>query len=58
MTGAGFGGCTISVLKTNEVDSIISKVKQEYKNAIGYNADFYLVKTSDGAKKLESGEIK
>ena len=57
MTGAGFGGCTISLVKTAEVDDIILKVKEDYFNEIGYHASFYPVKACDGAKKLESEDL-
>lgn len=56
MTGAGFGGCTVSLVETSIVDSVIERVRQEYYEKIGYHADFYPVKTSDGAKKMESGD--
>ena len=52
MTGAGFGGCTISIVKKNAVDKFIAKVVKEYKERVGLNADFYVVNISDGAKKL------
>lgn len=57
MTGAGFGGCTITLVKTSDLDSILSKVKSDYLSLIGYNAGFYPVKSSDGAKKLKD-EVK
>ncbi len=57
MTGAGFGGCTISLVKTDQLDTIISKVKEDYFKIIGYHASFYAVKASDGAKKIESEEL-
>ena len=52
MTGAGFGGCTISIVKKNAVDKFIANVGKEYKERVGLNADFYVVNISDGAKKL------
>ena len=52
MTGAGFGGCTISIVKKNAVDKFIANVGKEYKERVGLNADFYIVNISDGAKKL------
>ena len=57
MTGAGFGGCVVSLVKTNEIKDIISKVNQEYRDEIGYSADFYPVITSNGTRKLESEEL-
>ena len=58
MTGAGFGGCTITLVKTNIVDEVIKKVGKEYTEKIGYIADFYLCKTSDGARRLSEEEIR
>ena len=52
MTGAGFGGCTISIVKKNAVDKFIANVGKEYKERVGLDADFYVVNISDGAKKL------
>ncbi|ACV39373.1 galactokinase [Leptotrichia buccalis] len=52
MTGAGFGGCTISIVKKDAVDKFIENVGKEYKEKVGLDADFYVVNISDGAKKL------
>jgi len=57
MTGAGFGGCMISLVPTKIVEETIKKVEIEYKNKIGFNADFYLCKTHDGARQLFEEEI-
>lgn len=52
MTGAGFGGCTVSLVKTGNVDDFISKVGREYEEKIGYAADFYVVDIGDGPVTL------
>ena len=52
MTGAGFGGCTVSIVKEEAVDDFIEKVGKEYLNTIGYAADFYVVDIGDGAGLL------
>lgn len=52
MTGAGFGGCAVSIVETDFVDDFIKNVGNEYKNIIGYEADFYVVEIGDGPTKL------
>ena len=48
MTGAGFGGCTVSIVKDEAIDSFIEKVGKAYEKKIGYAADFYVVEIGDG----------
>ncbi|MBR5579122.1 MAG: galactokinase [Lachnospiraceae bacterium] len=52
MTGAGFGGCTVSIVKEDAIDSFIEKVGAAYKEKIGYDADFYVVELGDGPSVL------
>ena len=52
MTGAGFGGCTVSLLENDAVEPFISKVGEAYKKAIGYAADFYVIDVGEGAGVL------
>lgn len=52
MTGAGFGGCTISLVKEEYVDLFIENVGNGYEKEIGYKADFYVVSVEDGSRKL------
>ena len=49
MTGAVFGGCTVSIVKNDNIDAFIENVGKEYKDTIGYAADFYVVEVGDGA---------
>ncbi len=49
MTGAGFGGCTVSIVKTDCIDHFIETVGAAYKEKIGYSADFYVVDIGPGA---------
>lgn len=48
MTGAGFGGCIVSLVKDEAIDSFIEKVGEAYLAKIGYRADFYVVEIGDG----------
>lgn len=48
MIGAGFGGCTISIVKKDAVEGFIARVGLAYFNAIGYRASFYETSLEDG----------
>lgn len=52
MTGAGFGGCTVSIVKNGSIDDFIARVGAAYQARIGYAADFYVVEIGDGPCKL------
>ncbi|MBN2893386.1 MAG: galactokinase [Bacteroidales bacterium] len=52
MTGAGFGGCAIAIVQNKFVTNFISNVKEEYKKITNLEAEFYNVKSEDGARKI------
>lgn len=52
MTGAGFGGCTVSLVKDEAIDRFIDQVGKAYLAKIGYAADFYVVEIGDGPSTL------
>ena len=52
MTGAGFGGCAVAIVKDEAVDHFIEKVGAAYHKKIGYAADFYVVDIGEGAYVL------
>lgn len=49
MTGAGFGGCTVSIVENDYVDSFIKNVGKKYKEKTGLEASFYIANIGDGA---------
>lgn len=52
MTGAGFGGCTVSIVEDRAIDTFIAQVGAAYESRIGYAADFYVVESGDGPRRL------
>ncbi len=48
MTGAGFGCCTVSLVKDEAIVKFIDEVRKAYLAKIGYAADFYVVEIGDG----------
>ena len=52
MTGAGFGGCTVSIVKNHAIDMFIKNVGKDYLNKIVYAADFYVVEVGEGAGRI------
>lgn len=52
ITGGGFGGCTVSIVKDEAIDTFIEKVGAAYEERCGKKADFYVVDIGDGPSKL------
>jgi galactokinase len=52
MTGAGFGGCTVSLVKSSSVDRLILEAGKEYTNETGLTAEFYVAEIGDGVKEI------
>lgn len=52
MTGAGFGGCSVSLVEDEAIDTFIEQVGKNYLAKIGYSADFYVVEVGDGPYTL------
>ncbi len=48
ITGGGFGGCTVSIVKNDAVDTFISSIGKTYQEKVGHEAEFYVVEIGDG----------
>lgn len=53
MTGAGFGGCTVSLVKEEYVDDFVNIVSKGYEEKIGYAPSMYVTSVGDGAKEIK-----
>jgi galactokinase len=49
MTGAGFGGCTVNLVRQDSIDSFVGAISQGYELAQGMKAEVYVLQASDGA---------
>ena len=52
ITGGGFGGCTVSIVKNEAVDGFIKNIGEQYLAKVGHEAEFYVVDIGDGARVL------
>lgn len=57
MTGAGFGGCAIALVKKNKFDDFFSKLTSYYEEKIGYKPDVFASETGDGVKELKTTPV-
>ena len=52
MTGGGFGGCTVSLVRDEAIEAFKAFVGAEYERKTGLKADFYVAEIGDGVSKL------
>lgn len=54
MTGGGFGGCTITLLRKSDINNVITHIKTVYSEngTNGRIASFYVVQPGDGARQI------
>jgi len=52
ITGGGFGGCTVSIVKNEAVDEFVTNIGVKYKEKVGHEAEFYVVDIGEGAHVL------
>lgn len=52
ITGGGFGGCTVSIVENDAVDTFIETIGKAYEEKVGHEAEFYVVDIGDGAYKI------
>ena len=53
ITGGGFGGCTVSIVKDESIDTFIETIGKTYLEKVGHAAEFYTVDIGDGASRLD-----
>ena len=49
MTGAGFGGCTVNLVRADAAEAFAQAVAEGYQKALGLKAEIYVCQASDGA---------
>lgn len=53
MTGAGFGGCTVAIIKNNAIDEYIEKIGKAYAEKYGHEASFYVTEVGNGGREIK-----
>lgn len=53
MTGAGFGGCAIALVRKDAVEAFQKNVGQKYEEVVGYAPSFYIAEIAGGSRVLD-----
>jgi galactokinase len=53
MTGGGFGGCTVNLVRNDAVESFRAAVASAYKHSFDITPEIYVCRTADGARELQ-----
>jgi galactokinase len=53
MTGGGFGGCTVNIVRRHALDKFQTVVARQYREATGIAPDIYMIEADDGAQELK-----
>ncbi|CAM2846964.1 galactokinase [Paenibacillus sediminis] len=56
MTGAGFGGCTVSLVHEDDAELFVQQVGEAYKARTGLEGEFYVCSVGDGVKQLKEAQ--
>ena len=52
LTGAGFGGCTVNLVRGDRVDMFCKTIGDAYQHKFTARADFYPIKVADGVREI------
>ena len=50
MMGGGFGGCTINLIKKNDIEDVVAKIKKDYKDSYDIKLNAIIAKPGSGIK--------
>ena len=52
MTGAGFGGCTVAIIKEDDINNYIDSVVSAFRNKFEHDASFYVTEIGNGGREI------
>ena len=53
MMGGGFGGCTINIVKEEEIDTLVQQLTTQYKEAMGLELTSYVAQIENGSSAIQ-----